>query len=237
MALGKRQNDPFYISSLPLDIQVELGEWCSQGGSGANTKSVGPGAPRIHVLDSQFQAVGLAKQWDLWATQSWRTDLGTVERVTLPGFKESCSLTKETVEARKGLKVCLLFPDTLFTVGWFPFGKAHCKRRCSQRFCRLDLYHITVFFPGLLTDTISWSCSSLGKVNSGKSRSLQKIQTLGRQNHGDGLFFLDIRSILNAASCSVSPSVWQGLGKEWERKSIRFDKTVCKSCWSSLQRP
>lgn len=69
------------------------------------------------LLESQFQAVGLAKQWDLWATQSWRTELGSIERVTLPGFKESCSLTEQTVEAREGLKVCLLFPDTLFTVG------------------------------------------------------------------------------------------------------------------------
>ena len=27
---------------------------------------------------------------------------------------------EQTAEAREGLKVCLLFPDTLFTVGWFP---------------------------------------------------------------------------------------------------------------------
>lgn len=101
--------------------------------------------------------------------------------------RESCTLTEQTVEAMEGLKVCLLFPDTLFTVGCFPFGRAHCKRRHSQRFRGLDPYHITVFFPGLLTDTISWSCSSLGKVNSGKSRSLLNIQSLGRQNHGDGL--------------------------------------------------
>lgn len=65
-----------------------------------------------------------------------------------------------------------------------------------------------------------------------------KIQSLGKQNHGDDLLVLDIRSVLSAASFSASPSAGQGLGKEWERKSIRFDKReVCKSCWSSLQRP
>lgn len=122
-------------------------------------------------------------------------------------------------------------------MGWFPFGRALCKRRRSQRFSGSDLYHITVFFPGLLTDTISWGCSSLGKVNSGKSRCLLKIQSLGKQNHGDCLLVLDIRSVLSAASFSASPSAGQGLGKEWERKSIRCDKReVCKSCWSSLQR-
>jgi len=107
------------------------------------------------LLESQFQAVGLTNQRVLWATQSWRTELGSIEEATLPGFKENCSLTEQTGEAREGLKFCLLFPDTLFTVGWFPFGRAHCKRRRSQRFCGLDLYHITVLFPGLLTDTIS----------------------------------------------------------------------------------
>lgn len=101
-------------------------------------------------------------------------------------------------------------------------------------FSGLDLYHITVF----LTDTISRGCSSLGKANSGKSRSLLKIQSLGRQKLSEVLLFLDLRSVLCAVSCSLSPSARQGLGKEWERKSIRFDKrAVCKSSRSSLQRP
>lgn len=143
-------------------------------------------------------------------------------------------MTEQKVKVREGLKVCLLFPDTLFTVGWFPLGRAHCKMRHFQCFSGLDLYHVTVF----LTDTISRGCSSLGKANSGKSRSLLKIQSLGRQKLSEVLLFLDLRSVLCAVSCSLSPSARQGLGKEWERKSIRFDKrAVCKSSRSSLQRP
>lgn len=151
MAFRKRQNAPFPWMS----------RWHWENDAGRARRrhqtcrawSTTHSRARLILLESQFQAVGLAKQWDLWAIQSWRTE--SVERMILPGFQESCSLTEQTVEAREGLKVCLLFPDTLFTVGWFPFGRAHCKRRRSQRFCELDLYRITVFFPGLLTDTIS----------------------------------------------------------------------------------
>lgn len=93
-----------------------------------------------------------------------------------------------------------------------------------------------------LSLTLDWHhflrFSSLRKANSGTSRSLLKIQSLGRQKCNDVLFFLEVRWVLYAVSCSMSSRAGQGLGKEWERKSIRFDKrALCKSSWISLQRP
>lgn len=59
------------------------------------------------------------------------------------------------MEARGWLEVCLLFPDTLFTVAGFLLEGPSVKGDVPSVSAGLDLDHITVFFPGLLTDMIS----------------------------------------------------------------------------------